>query len=86
MICDGILKAVIAFPNFDPTKTRNPFGYFTQVIFNEFRKRIKLENTQRKAREGLIMISPIFDVNEFDADSNITKDQMIGNFEFNSGG
>jgi hypothetical protein len=86
LIGDGVLKAVEALLKFDPEKSKNPFGYFTQVIYHEFCKRLNVEYKQRKIRESLIMVSPIYDMNGFDADTSITKDQIIGNFEFDSGG
>jgi DNA-directed RNA polymerase specialized sigma subunit len=43
MIADGILDCVKAVNNFDPEKTQNPFGYFTQIIYYAFIRRIKEE-------------------------------------------
>ena len=43
MISDGILDCVKAVNNFDPAKTQNPFGYFTQIIYYAFIRRIKEE-------------------------------------------
>lgn len=49
MIADGILDCVKAVNNFDPTKTQNPFGYFTQIIYYAFIRRIKEEKKKHNA-------------------------------------
>lgn len=43
MISDGIENCLIYIHNFDPKKTKNPFGYFTQVIYFAFIRRIERE-------------------------------------------
>jgi hypothetical protein len=49
MISDGIEKATIAIPKFDPKNYSNPFAYFTQIAFNAFIARIN-----REKKEGAI--------------------------------
>ena len=34
------------FSNFDPTKSKNPFAYFTQIIYYAFLRRIQKEKKQ----------------------------------------
>jgi len=46
MISDGIENSLQAVNNFDPTKSENPFAYFTQIISFAFIRRIKKERTQ----------------------------------------
>lgn len=84
MVSDGILRAVEAFKSFDPSKSSNPFGYFTKVIFRTFVQRIKKEKAERSMRDRLIMTDDLYDLQEGD-DCHITKDQVIGDFDFNSG-
>jgi len=36
MVSDGIENCLMYFENFDPEKSKNPFAYFTQVIFFAF--------------------------------------------------
>jgi hypothetical protein len=43
MIGDGIENCIMYFRNFDPTKTTNPFAYFTQIIYYAFLRRIQKE-------------------------------------------
>jgi hypothetical protein len=46
MISDGIENCLMYFENFDPTKSKNPFAYFTQVIYFAFLRRIQKEKKQ----------------------------------------
>ncbi len=46
MICDGIENCIMYFRNFDPTKSNNPFAYFTQIIYFAFLRRIQKEKKQ----------------------------------------
>lgn len=82
---DGILRAVEAFRSFDPNKSSNPFAYFTKVIYRTFIQRIKKEKSERQMRDELIMVNPIFVLQEGD-DCQITRDQVIGDFQFDSVG
>jgi hypothetical protein len=46
MISDGIENCICYFDNFDPSKTNNPFAYFTQIIYFAFLRRILKEKKQ----------------------------------------
>jgi hypothetical protein len=46
MISDGIENCLMYFANFDETKSKNPFAYFTQVIYFAFLRRIQKEKKQ----------------------------------------
>lgn len=43
MISDGIENCIMYYDNFDPTKSKNPFAYFTQIIYYAFLRRIHKE-------------------------------------------
>jgi hypothetical protein len=43
MISDGIENCLVYVHNFNPEKSKNPFGYFTQIIFYAFIRRIQRE-------------------------------------------
>ena len=43
MVGDGIENAIKFIGNFDPSKSSNPFAYFTQVIYFAFLRRIQKE-------------------------------------------
>ena len=46
MIADGIENCLMYFNNFDPNKSKNPFAYFTQIIYYAFLRRIQKEKKQ----------------------------------------
>ena len=46
MIGDGIENCLMYFENFDPEKSKNPFAYFTQIIYFAFLRRIQKEKKQ----------------------------------------
>ena len=43
MISDGIENCLQYIDNFDPNKSKNPFAYFTQIIYYAFIRRIQKE-------------------------------------------
>lgn len=47
MIGDGLENAITYIDNFDPKKSKNPFAYFTQIIYFSFRRRIEKEKKQQ---------------------------------------
>ena len=46
MISDGIENCVQYMSNFNPEKSKNPFAYFTQIIYYAFVRRIQKEKKQ----------------------------------------
>ena len=47
MICDGI-------ENFNPEKSKNPFAYFTQIIYYAFLRRIQKEKRQLEIKNKIL--------------------------------
>ena len=51
MIQDGIHDCVKAVKSFDPAQVKkNPFGYFSIIIWNAFLRRIDIEKTAHQAK------------------------------------
>jgi hypothetical protein len=46
MISDGIENCLMYFENFDPKRGKNPFAYFTQIVFYAFLRRIAKEQKE----------------------------------------
>ena len=46
MVADGIENCLMYFRNFDDSKSKNPFAYFTQIIYYAFLRRIMKEKKQ----------------------------------------
>ena len=53
MIGDGIENCLQYCSNFDPVKSKNPFAYFTQIIYYAFVRRIEREKKQAYIRHKL---------------------------------
>jgi hypothetical protein len=59
MISDGVENCLIYANNFDPAKSSNPFGYFTQIIYFAFVRRIQREKKQSYIKYRMIEQSVI---------------------------
>jgi len=89
MILDGIENCIQYIDNFDPTKSNNPFAYFTQIIYYAFLRRIAKEKKQSYIKGKLIMDMPFeaFELQEGDEDRefhNAYLDFMQNNNSFDS--
>ena len=62
MISDGIENCLQYIDNFDPEKSKNPFAYFTQIIFFAFVRRITREKKQSKIKDKLLKSSNLEDM------------------------
>lgn len=82
MISDGIENCISYFDNFDPSKSDNPFAYFTQIIYYAFLRRIQKEKKQvyikHKTAENSMLFNEIVEqadgedftpILEFDAEN-----------------
>ena len=54
MICDGIENCVRYIHNFNPEKSKNPFAYFTQIIYYAFLRRISQEKKQLEIKNKIL--------------------------------
>lgn len=96
MIADGLENCINYFHNFDPAKSKNPFSYFTQIIYFAFLRRISKEKkymyvkhkvTQQKMiSHELMNVQELDELGEFDIHitdytSNDYMDNFINQFE-----
>lgn len=71
MVGDAILSCIKFCRNFDPTKSKNPFAFYTQIAYNSFIKRIQIE---KQRLDGLAeyrdQITTLYDIQgeEYDDD------------------
>lgn len=65
MISDGIENCITYINNFNPEKSKNPFAYFTQIIYYAFLRRIQKEKKQlyikHKALEDSVLMDKIIE-------------------------
>jgi len=81
MISDGIENCLMYFRNFDPTKSSNPFAYFTQIIYFAFLRRIMKEKKQLYVKYKATEQYGILDEYEMyeDSDGHMKQFQMYDN-------
>ena len=77
MIGDGIENCLQYVNNFNPEKSKNPFSYFTQIIYYAFIRRIQKEKKQTHTKHKIIEKSMMatFDQNPLD-DTNYGNQYM----------
>lgn len=68
MVMDGVENVLHYIDNFDPTKSSNPFSYFTQIIYYAFLRRIQgekkhlyLKYSLQRDQDHLIDNGTVFD-------------------------
>ena len=82
MICDGIENCVRYIHNFSPDKSKNPFAYFTQIIYYVFLRRISQEKKQLEIKNKILEktnFDEVFDSNEADASNYSEYNQIKDN-------
>lgn len=57
MVGDGIENCILYAHNFDENKSKNPFSYFTQIIYYAFLRRIEKEKKQAFIKYKLMKIN-----------------------------
>ena len=62
MISDGIENCLQYLGNFNPEKSKNPFAYFTQIIYYAFIRRIQKEKKQVVIKQKLLRDSNFDDL------------------------
>ena len=79
MVSDGIENCLQYIHNFDPDKSKNPFAYFTQIIYYAFLRRIQKEKKHLFVKFKMTEQTNLFDttaaVQEHDTTKNF-KDEI----------
>jgi hypothetical protein len=70
MISDGVENCVQYIDNFNPEKSKNPFAYFTQIVYYAFLRRIAKEKRQMDIKDKIIEKSGFDQVFHSDDNSN----------------
>jgi len=87
MVADAIENCVSAAHSFDPSKSSNPFAYFTQIAWNAFIRRIAKEKKQAYVKHknfeySNLMVELSNENNMIDISyHNEYSDDVIRNFE-----
>ena len=85
MIGDGIENCIRYAKNINPEKSKNPFAYFTQIIYYAFIRRITKEKKQTAIKQKIIdnTSTKTYDIMEGDDDvySNTYMEFLRDNLE-----
>ena len=78
MISDGIENCLQYMDNFDPAKSKNPFAYFTQIIYYAFIRRIQKEKKQQQVKQKMIAnFGEEQMMDQLEGDDTIYQSQML---------
>ena len=84
MVCDGIENCIQYIDNFDPTKSKNPFAYFTQIVYYAFLRRIAKEKRQMDIKEKILEKSGYDHVFSVDGEASADYNQIKNRVEMNT--
>jgi|TARA_B100002019_G_scaffold290581_1_gene308571 DNA-directed RNA polymerase specialized sigma24 family protein len=84
MVCDGIENCIQYVENFKPEKSKNPFAYFTQIVYYAFLRRIAKEKRQLDIKDKILEKSGYDHVFTVDGDTNSDYNHIKSRLELNS--
>ena len=84
MIGDAIENCLMYAANFDPEKSKNPFAYFTQIVYYAFLRRIQKEKRQMEIKDKILEKSGYDHVFTVDGDTDSGYNQIKSRVEMNS--
>ena len=84
MISDGIENCISYCKNFNPEKSKNPFSYFTQIIYYAFLRRIEKEKKQSYIKYKMTEITSLDELVDSDGNLNIEKSYNVYQHDFSS--
>ena len=78
MISDGIENSLQYIDNFDPEKSKNPFAYFTQIIYFAFIRRIQKEKKQTLVKQKMIANAGVENImDQLEGDDSQYRSQLL---------
>ena len=83
MISDGIENCLQYLDNFNPAKSKNPFAYFTQIVYYAFLRRIAKEKRQLDIKDKILEKSGYDHVFTVDGEGGADYNQIKNRVEMN---
>lgn len=77
MVGDGIENCVRYAKNFNPEKSKNPFAYFTQIIYYAFLRRIQKEKKHYGIKKKIIDNTELRTYDVMEGDDNIYHNTYV---------
>ena len=84
MVCDGIENCIQYIDNFNPAKSKNPFAYFTQIVYYAFLRRIAKEKRQLDIKDKILEKSGYDHVFTVDGEGGGDYNHIKSRVEMNS--
>ena len=84
MIGDGIENCIQYIDNFDPAKSKNPFAYFTQIVYYAFLRRIAKEKRQMDIKDKILEKSGYDQIFSVDGDDYSGYNHIKSRIEMNT--
>ena len=81
MISDGIENCLQYVKNFNPEKSKNPFAYFTQIIYYAFLRRIAKEKKQSHVKNKMIEKNEVLSYATMEGDDRVYD---VGHLDLNA--
>ena len=81
MIADGYENCVQYIKNFNPEKSKNPFAYFTQIVYYAFLRRIAKEKRQMDIKDKIIDKYGYSDIFTVDGSGNTDYNTIKNNIQ-----
>lgn len=74
MVSDAIENCVMYADNFNPSKSKNPFAYFSQIVYYAFLRRIQREKKQLYVKYKSTELHGILDdFNQMESEDGMTR-------------
>ena len=84
MVGDAVEECIKYLDRFDESKSKNPFSYFTQIVYYSFLRKISSEKKQLYIKYKVILNSEIDDFFEGgENDVAYTKEDLLSRFQAN---
>ena len=82
MVGDAVEECIKYLDRFDESKSKNPFSYFTQIVYYSFLRKISSEKKQLYIKYKVILNSEIDDFFEGDeSDVAYSKEDLLSRFQ-----
>ena len=84
MVFDGVENCIRYCHNFNPEKSKNPFSYFTQIVYYAFLRRIEKEKKQSYIKFKMTEMTRVEELVDSDGIVNIEKSYNVYQHDFSS--
>ena len=84
MVFDGVENCIRYCHNFDPDKSKNPFSYFTQIVYYAFLRRIEKEKKQSYNKFKMTEMTRVEELVDSEGNINIEKSYNVYQHDFSN--